>query len=588
MILTLTHFAPAEEHSASSNLRYFLSTAAPAFAAYPEVVSSFAEQIEAARPSHGDIRGRTWMYVPYDRLTDQTGPLADLAPEHAGMVMMEALAKARRRPYHKKKLALILASQRHFALEQAARGVKVVYEFTPGIFADGLAAAHARYNFPRLLHMRAAEREMRNDLDEARARGIPLEEVPDTTWLSTNADFDRVYGPHAPGKRYLMDRFYRAMRKQTGVLMDAAGEPEGGRFSFDEENRKPYRGLPAVPARPTYPPDSITREVLELVEREFPRHFGTLDDFDLPISHADVEDAWAFALLELLPIFGPFEDAMQSHEPAMFHSRLSALINISRLLPARAVADVTQAAAAGKIPLASAEGFIRQVLGWREFMRHVHRVTDGYRSIAAAREPGAPAPKSDSPARPSALGAALPLPAAYWGTPSGMRCLDTVVAQVVREGWSHHITRLMVLSNLATLCGYSPRELTDWFWIAYIDAYDWVVEPNVLGMSTFADGGVTATKPYVSGAAYINRMSDYCGACKYDPKKSTGPGSCPFTALYWTFLERNAETLGGNPRLAMPYTTLRRKTPADRLALRQRAEEAIAELAGAIYTPVGS
>ena len=169
-----------------------------------------------------------------------------------------------------------------------------------------------------------------------------------------------------------------------------------------------------------------------------------------------------------------------------------------------------------------------------------------------------------------------------------MHCLDTVIAQVVREGWSHHITRLMVLSNLATLCGYSPRELTDWFWIAYVDAYDWVVEPNVLGMGTFGDGGVTATKPYVSGAAYINRMSDYCGSCKYDPRKSTGAGSCPFTALYWTFLERNAELLDSNPRLAMPYSTLRRKTPPERLALRARAEEAIAELAAAIYTPVGA
>ena len=532
------------------------------------------------------MRARSWVYVPYDRLTDATGPLADLPPEATGILMMEALAKARRRPYHKKKLALLLASQRHFALEQAARGVKVIYEFTPGIFADGLAAAHARYRFERITHMRAAEREMRVDLDEARRRGIPLVEVPNTTWLTSEADFDRVYGPHAPGKRYLMDRFYRAMRKQTGLLMDAAGEPLGGRFSFDEENRKPYRGQPPVPARPGFPPDAITGEVLGLVEREFPEHFGTLAGFDLPVSLVDVERAWAFALAELLPVFGPYEDAMHTREPDLFHSRMSALLNLSRLLPARIVSDVARAAAADLIPLASAEGFIRQILGWREFMRHVHRVTDGYRNIAASVEPEA-ATSADAPARPSALGAALPLPAAYWGAPSGMHCLDTVVAQVLREGWSHHITRLMVLANLATLCGYSPRELTDWFWIAYVDAYDWVVEPNVLGMGTFGDGGITATKPYVSGAAYIHRMSDYCGRCQYDPNKSTGPGSCPFTALYWTFLERNADVLGGNPRLTMPYSTLRRKSAADRAALRQRAEEAIAKLSAAIYPPAG-
>ena len=192
--------------------------------------------------------------------------------------------------------------------------------------------------------------------------------------------------------------------------------------------------------------------------------------------------------------------------------------------------------------------------------------------------PQAPHQDPYAGAIPSALGANLPLPAAYWGIKSGLHCLDTVVHQVVEEGWSHHITRLMVLSNLAVLCGFSPRELTDWFWFAYVDAYDWVVEPNVLGMATYADGGMTATKPYVSGAAYINRMSNFCGHCQYDPKKSTGPGSCPFTSLYWTFLERNQPTLGNNFRLQMPYNTLRKKSPEELVQLRTRAAEAIAHL----------
>ena len=481
--------------------------------------SLFAQQIAPAHPTRQQVREREWIYVPYDRLTDAAGPLHALPPGDAGIVMMEALQKARRRPYHKKKLVLILASQRHFALEQAARGVKVIYQFTPGIFADGLVAAHREYNFKRLTMMEPAEREMRLDMVQAVAAGVPLEQVPDASWLSTAADFDGVYGSKtAPGvqKRYLMDRFYRAMRHKTGILMDeAAGalgraEPLGGRYSFDEDNRKPYRGQPPVPARPAYPPDAITAEAIATVNREFPDHFGTTDGFDLPIALGDIEDAWRFALDKLLPFFGPFEDAMATGEPAMFHSKLSALINIGRLLPARILADVEHRARAGAIPLASAEGFIRQILGWREFMRHVHRVTDGYRAISAPTEPPRPVPKGlaamkadaasdadpvpppDAGARPSALGAALPLPAAYWGAPSGLNCLDTVVRQVVDEGWSHHITRLMVLSNLATLAGYSPRELADWFWIAYIDAYDWVVEPNVLGMGTFGDGGVVA------------------------------------------------------------------------------------------------
>ena len=562
----------------------------------------FEEQIAAAAPRAEDVRARRWVYVPYDQLTDEAGPLSELAPGETGIVMMEALAKARRRPYHKKKLVNILASQRHFALEQAARGVKVIYEFTPGIFADGLVAAREKYKLGRLLVMEPSEREMRLDLADAARRGVQLEQVPNATWLTTAEDFDRVYGKpdgSPVSKLHLMDRFYRHMREQTGYLM-RGGKPEGGQFSFDEENRKPYKGYPAVPKRPGFAPDPITDECMELVNRVFPTHFGRADSWDLPMRRDDILAAWAWSLEHLLPLFGPFEDAMATREPDMFHSKMSAFINTSRLLPARVVRDVVDAAGKGLIPLASAEGFLRQILGWREFMRHIHRVTDGYRNISVShweppRRPAAneratlddakpaAAERDDDGARPSALGAELPLPAAYWGVPSGLNCLDTVVQQVIDEGWSHHITRLMVLANFAVLCGYSPRELTDWFWIGYIDAYDWVVEPNVLGMGTFGDGGITATKPYVSGAAYINRMSDYCGRCKYNPKLATGEGSCPYTALYWTFLEKHADLLGGNRRLSMQYRTLYKKSAVEREALRERADRCVRELAVAQY-----
>ena len=554
----------------------------------------FVEQIGSAVPSAEDVRHRRWLYVPYDRLTDAAGPLSETAPGDAGIVMMEALTKARRRPYHKKKLILILASQRHFALEQAARGVKVIYEFTQGDFADGLEQATRKYQLPRLTMMEPAEREMRLDMEEAARRGIAIESVRDETWLSTVEDFEQVYGKPPAGpinKHHLMDRFYRHMRQQTGYLMRNA-KPEGGQFSFDAENRKPYRGTPPVPARPGYRPDAITEEAIEQVRADFSDHFGSAENWHLPVRLIDVEALWQWTLAHLLPVFGPFEDAMSSSQQDLFHSRMSAYLNISRLLPKRAVEDVVAAAGKGLIPLASAEGFVRQILGWREFMRHIHRVTDGYRKIAAPSErarkpkqkdlqPTQRAPEAG--ARPSALGAALPLPAAYWGTLSGLHCLDTVVAQVVEEAWSHHITRLMVLSNFATLCGYSPRELTDWFWIAYIDAYDWVVETNVLGMGTYGDGGITATKPYVSGAAYVNRMSNYCGQCRYDPKLAVGENSCPFTALYWSFLERNEELLGRNPRLSMPYATLRKKSAEERKALRERADRCVKELDRASY-----
>lgn len=537
----------------------------------------FSEQVRAAAPRSNELRDRRWIYVPYDRLTDAAGPLAQTPPSQRGIIMVESLEKGMRRPYHKKKLALLLSNERHFALEQAAAGARVIYVATRGSFGEGLLAAQTTNNLTSITCMQPAERELRLDLQQARKQGLRLEQVEDATWLTTEQEFDQVYGVMAGNRpnSFLMDRFYRAMRKRSGLLMQA-GKPVGGKFSYDQENRKSYRGEVPVPERPTYPPDAVTSEVLQLVAKQFPDHFGVLDGFDLPVTATDCHALWKFALSQLLPHFGPWEDAMVTRQPDMFHSKISALMNLSRVLPRDAVNDVATAYAEGHIPLASAEGFIRQILGWREFMRHVHRVTDGYRSLSV------PYQKSDkgmyAGAAPTALAATLPLPAAYWGVPSGLNCLDTLVRQVVNDGWSHHITRLMVLSNLATLCGFSPRELTDWFWIAYVDAYDWVVEPNVLGMSTFSDGGVTATKPYVSGAAYINRMSDYCKACQYDPARSTGEGSCPYTALYWSFLERNHDTLSGNQRLAMPYVTLRKKPESERKALRERAEAAIQAL----------
>ena len=557
----------------------------------------FQKQIEGVAPTQKQIGSRRWIYLPYDRFTDRTGPLTEQPAEQTGIVIVESTAKALRRPYHKKKLALLISNMRHFAIEQAARGASVLYHFSPLSHGSALVDLQRERKLPALTVMRPAERELRLDLAEAQRRGLMLEEVEDTTWTSTTEDFTAVYGEYTPGKRYVMDSFYRRMRQKTGILMEN-GRPKGGQYSFDAENRKSFRGQVPVPVPPSFAPDEITTEVLEYVEQTYPHHFGKLEGFDLPVTQVDCDRMWSFALEHLLPSFGPYEDAMRDDQLQLFHSRTSALINLGRLLPMDLLRNVERATTEGKIPAASAEGFIRQILGWREFMRHVHQQTDGYRLLSIPKQKTsrpsevspdahgettsyvAPAGQPDpyAGATPSALGASLPLPAVYWGVKSGLHCMDTVVDQVVREGWSHHITRLMVLSNLANLCGFSPRELTDWFWFGYVDAYDWVVEPNVLGMATYADGGCTATKPYVSGAAYINRMSNFCGHCQYDPKKSTGPGSCPFTALYWTFLERNRGKLGDNFRLQMPYRTLRAKPASELVQLRERAEEAITHL----------
>ncbi len=560
----------------------------------------FDSLIAGYQPTAADIRKRRWIYVSYARYTDRTGPLSEQPAEETGIVIVESTAKALRRPYHKKKLVVLISNMRHFALEQAARGVSVLYHFSPESHGTALLRLQQTRKLPTLTVMSPAERELRLDLAQAVAQGLQLNLVPDTTWASTSADFLATYGTYRHGKHYVMDGFYRRMRQQTGILMHN-GKPVGGQFSFDADNRNPYKGQVPILTPPAFPPDDITQEVIGLVQAKYSHHFGSIENFNLPCTQGECDSMWQFALQHLLPTFGPYEDAMRDDELQLFHSKTSVLLNLGRLLPLDLIRDVERAYQTGAVPLPSAEGFIRQLLGWREFMRHIHEQTDGYRFLQghilnearhfeqevspdqtpeAAQAYSVPQPTDDpyTGATPSALGASLPLPAVYWGAKSGLHCIDTVVAQVVDEGWSHHITRLMILANLANLCGFSPRELTDWFWFAYVDAYDWVVEPNVLGMATYADGGLTATKPYVSGAAYINRMSNYCGHCQYDPKKALGPGSCPFTALYWTFLERNQELLAGNLRMQMPYRTLRAKPREELVQLRARAAEAVAHL----------
>jgi deoxyribodipyrimidine photolyase-related protein len=525
-----------------------------------ELVSRFLRSL-AARQTSPDRR--RWLFVPSDQLSDLIGPLSREDPGDLGVILIESPWKAARRPYHRQRLALVLANLRHFALEQAERGVAVRYLVSRGPYRTALEPLTRELGPIRV--MRPAERELRIDLapliDDGR-----LEEIPHEGWLTTDDDFTRSQKGDPPWR---MDVFYRHVRKRTGLLMEEE-RPVGGKMSFDADNRRPWPGSPAAPDPPRFEPDELTVEVVELVEQQYAEHPGTLDPASLPASLEDVRTLWEWALAECLPLFGPFEDAMSHRSTGLFHTRISTLLNIHRLLPSRVIDDVARI----DIPLASKEGFIRQVLGWREFVRHVHDATDGFRQLPNrtpevadwpgdggwSRWTGRTWPHSESRddidggAAPNHLEADRSLPAAYWGRPSGLSCLDVVVADVWREGWSHHITRLMVLSNLATLLGVSPRELTDWFWIAYVDAFDWVVEPNVLGMGTFGTGPLMTTKPYVSGAAYISRMSDYCDQCAFDPKRD-----CPITNLYWAFLDRHRDRLADNPRMRVVINALRKR-----------------------------
>jgi deoxyribodipyrimidine photolyase-related protein len=548
--------------------------------------SIFKKRLDKINPQSGR---RRWIYMPYDQVTDRLGPLKD-EPENMGLILIENAGKAARRPYHKQKLALILANLRHFALEQAKRGVAVRHVATQsGLYSTALAELAAELGPIEL--MEPAERELRAELAPLIESGA-IKLLPHEGWLTELSDLEAI---KAKDGTYRMDSFYRRVRQKSGILMEG-GKPIGGKYSFDAENRQPWKGEPLPPSSPTFEVDDITEEVGALIEKHMSYHPGVLDLEHLPATQADHDRLWSFALEHCLPLFGPFEDAMSTRSRGLFHSRISASLNIHRITPKQLIEDVLSL----DIPLASQEGFVRQVLGWREFVHKIHLATDGFRTMSPVRDkPGdggyglwsgqsftdlAPtalktdcsSKNPDGGACPSFFGGDNPVPPAFWGKTSGLNCLDTVVKSVWDEAYSHHITRLMVLSNLATLLDISPRELTDWFWVAYFDAYDWVVEPNVLAMGTYSLGGLMTTKPYISGSAYINKMSDYCKSCRFDPAKN-----CPVTRLYWAFLDRHQEKLANNIRLAMPLNSLKKRADSEREKDRQIFNQTIKRLLAA-------
>jgi deoxyribodipyrimidine photolyase-related protein len=506
-----------------------------------------------------------------DQLTWEVGPLAAVKPGGCTVVVPESREWLSRRPYHVQRVALVLAHARAFVAELAQRGFAVELLRGDAPMVD-LLREHARAAGVPLVAMEPAEREMARELEPLVAAGT-LSWVPNDMFLTAREEFLA-----SAGNPWRMDAFYRAVRRRTGILMEGES-PAGGKFSFDAENRRPWKGTPAAPEPPHFGEGTcaasrtIRREVSQEIAARFAHHPGTLDLTALAVTADEVSSVWTWAKSSCLPHFGPWEDAMSTRSRGLFHTRISPLLNVGRILARTLVDD----ACALDVPLQCVEGFVRQVIGWREFVRHVHLESDGFRSGDFARDgeparaPGdggyarwsgatwrtaGPAPDGvDGGGRPAAFGQRTPLPPAYWGAPSGMRCLDEVVSDVWAEAWSHHITRLMVLGNIATLLDVSPRELADWFWVAYADAWEWVVEPNVLGMATFGAGQLMTTKPYVCGGAYISRMSDYCGGCAFDPSKD-----CPVTGLYWAYLARHEGALDRNPRMWMGLNAVRKRS----------------------------
>jgi deoxyribodipyrimidine photolyase-related protein len=386
----------------------------------------------------------------------------------------------------------------------------------------------------------------------AERHGCRVTVTPHANFISTAEDYDRLLT--RDDARVTMETFYRSMRRATGLLMDG-GAPAGGAWNFDAENRRPPERGRRFPAVPRYEPDAITREAIALVERRFPDNPGTIGDFALAVRRADALHALDAFVAERLPTFGPWQDAMVAGEGEMSHAHLAYAINVGLLHPLEVARRAERAYRAGRVPLASAEGFIRQVIGWREYVWRVY-----WKRMPAYRER-------------NALGATAALPAFFHTGETAMFCLADVLTAVRATGYAHHIQRLMILGNFALIAGLEPVAVNDWFWAMFVDGYDWVMVPNVIGMALHADGGEVGTKPYAASANYINRMSDYCGRCRYDPKQTTTPDACPFNALYWDFVDRNAGRFARNPRMAVIVRSWAGRDPATQSAVRRRAAE---------------
>lgn len=497
-----------------------------------------------------------------DQLSARISSLRDLDPARDVVMLAEVAAEATYVRHHKKKIAFLFAAMRAFAADLEARGVRVRYirlddPENAGELEAELARAVEALRPNEIVLTEPGEHRLSAAIADWETRlGVPVEVREDTRFLCSHAAF-RTW---AQGRRQLrMEYFYREMRVAHGLLLDD-GKPTGGRWNFDAENRKPARADLFMPQPPRFEPDARTREVLDLVAQRFADHFGDLEPFWFGVTHDHAEQAFEHFLREALPRFGDYQDAMLVGEPFLYHAVISMYLNAGLLDPLDICRRAEAEYRAGRAPLNCVEGFIRQILGWREYVRGIYWL----RGPEYVHE--------------NALGAARDLPWFYWSGETEMACLSAAIGQTKREAYAHHIQRLMVTGNFALLAGIDPHQVHEWYLAVYADAYEWVEAPNTIGMSQFADGGALASKPYAASGAYIDRMSDYCGHCVYDVKQKNGPKACPFNYLYWDFLARNRTALAKNPRVAPMYRTFDRLSDERRAEIARDAADFLAQL----------
>ncbi len=493
-----------------------------------------------------------------DQLTPGVAALRAADKARDTVIMAEVAAEAGYADHHPQKIALIFTAMRKFAGSLKAEGWRVAYTRlddpeNAGSIPGELLRRAAETGATEVIATGPGEWRLIAALEAAPLRMTVL---PDDRFLCSVAEF----AAWAEGRKQLrMEFFYRDMRRKTGLMMEG-DQPAGGQWNYDHDNRKPAKLDLFRPQPPRFAPDAVTEEVLALVEARFSSNFGRLRPFHWATDRAGALQALGHFITHSLPTFGDEQDAMLADDPTLSHALLSAYMNLGLLLPLEVCEAAEAAWKAGQVPINSAEGFIRQILGWREYMRGIYFLEG-----------------PDYTAR-NALGHDRKVPALYWGAPTRMNCLAHAVGQSRDLAYAHHIQRLMVTGNFALIAGLDPYVIHQWYLGVYIDAYEWVEAPNTIGMSQFADGGVVGSKPYVSSGAYIDRMSDYCGGCAYSVKKKSGEGACPFNLLYWHFLMRHRDRFAKNPRMGNMYRTWDRMAEGHRATVLAEAEAFLARM----------
>jgi len=508
------------------------------------------------------IMSLTLIPIFADQLSLTLSSLVHSDPKESVVLMMEVRGEADTVPHHRKKLIFLFSAMRHFADELRTQGWTVDYvdldaEGNTGTFTDEVRRAQKRHDIDHIRVCEPSEYRVLTDVEAWEdAFDVPVTILPDDRFLANKTQF---YDWAEGRKQLRMEYFYRDMRRQTGLLMDG-DKPEGEKWNFDKDNRKPAKADLFMPKLKRFAPDNMTKDVMALVEREFPKRFGRSDGFDYAVTRAGALEALADFIKQALPKFGDYQDAMLTGEPFLYHSLLSMYLNAGLLGPLEICEAVEQAYKDGHAPINAAEGYIRQIIGWREYIRGIYWL------------------KMPDYVGENALGATRDLPDFYWTGDTDMHCLSEAVGQTIDHAYAHHIQRLMITGNFALLIGVDPVQIHEWYLAVYLDAFEWVELPNTLGMSQFADGGLLGSKPYASSGSYINRMSNYCKSCTYDVKDRAGDKACPFNSLYWNFIVENKDKLSANPRMSMIYRNLEKMDPNVRESILRRAAQFLATL----------